>query len=253
MKPSIDAESGIAAELETLSSQLQFNCFRIKPDRLRRLAKRAALELSPTHRLVVIIQAELSRLLASLAKVLSDDPRSATLIGASAETLREDAALSALRSVAICECLAHGCRGGARCTISHEPVHECARATFFASEDLLALRLKSNKLPPSAAPLVAFARKYLKSFAIIFGDADADVQKLRDTLFFYAGDDPPPPAAALVPSSFIPLGDKDVPPSADGDWVAHVLNARTTAASTSANKTKSKANKKKTAKHKTRR
>ena len=238
MAPGLAAEEAIADEFARLTSMLHRDCMSIKPSSLKRLAVRAARDLAPTHRLVILIQQDLATQFASLAKIVTDQPFASRVLG-DAQSLRADAALEGLRGVAICECLAHGCHGGAQCTIPHKPINECAKAAFHACQDLLAMlptttrrmgRQQQGTIPRSALPLVAFAKKYLRDFAITYGDNDTDVCELRTRLF--AGDLPTaPPATALGTDAAIrtPSGPlRALPPTApnhtddDDDWTAHI-------------------------------
>lgn len=230
----LEEEAELTRELEVFKRQTDRDVFSTKPSDALRLMKKLG-KLSPTHHVVVEACCELTTYYASLAHA-AQNPLVAKKLGQQPAGLREQSATWGMRSIAVCESIAAGCFDGTRSPNIHAPVHECARACFFMSQDLLTLRQAMR--PPA---LVAFASRYLEFMKILYGPFDADVAQLESELFAggrAVGD------ANVGLFNALSLNDSTGAAANDDDWTSHTKDDKSKAGSQRRKKTNRKKKKK---------
>ena len=172
LKSVLQQESSLQQELEMLEKLAPVGGG-IHPNKARSIAERAAKKLSPAHRLVARAYYFEVTLCASHAAVAKQAGSRQGNYGSQIE-LRKQAAEAAEKHVKVCECIAAGCYGGTRCTISHLAVFECANTVFFAAQDLMQVPSRQR-----SCGALAFLARYVGHMRTMHGEADTDVAAVQ--------------------------------------------------------------------------
>mmetsp|Transcript_8801 Transcript_8801/g.15950 ORF Transcript_8801/g.15950 Transcript_8801/m.15950 type:complete len:484 (+) Transcript_8801:1385-2836(+) len=180
-------EKAIQDELNALKMQAMFGVSRGSITTAKALAKKASVQLSPVHYLVISATEHCATLCASLAAQMSAQGpafRKGLL------SLRLEAAELGFAFVSASECAAVGCNGK-ECSVhdveAHDPLYECSSEMFFACQDLM-------QAPPNEWPTYAplMVERYLPNMRICFGEEDADVREIEQKVVNYNVAESPP-------------------------------------------------------------
>ena len=141
------------------------------PDRVKLIATIASQALSPTHWLVALAHETHAMFCVHHATHVerAKARREVREPFGSAASLHVDAALAYSSYIAVCECMAASCRGGAGCPQPHPSVHECVKAAWGAAQEL-------RKLKPRARPTEICNQldKYLPHMEMVYKSADCN-------------------------------------------------------------------------------